>query len=94
VSDKQQAAAVLLVGAAAIGVLFYQTTGKKTQVNLMERSVGNTFDAYNHWCHSGGGKWVHKYPTVIGANCLPQAIQEEDLGLAMRGVDISGGYSQ
>lgn len=95
--NMTKAQAATIVGAAFLVVLgwFYKQSGGGTKVNLMERSVGNSYDAYAHWCHNGGGNWVHRYPMTIGANCFGEAIQTEDIGLAMRGVDVSGGgYSQ
>lgn len=95
-TDEKKAKALTVVGLVFLVVLgwFYKQSGHGTNESLMERSVGNSYDPYVHWCHNGGGSWVHRYPQTIGENCFGEAIQTEDIGLAMRGVDVSGGYSQ
>ena len=88
---NEQVACIVLGGAVIVGLLYSCTLGGQAPLTLVEKSVGNSYDPYIHWTHGGGGTWVHRYPSTIGATCLGQAIQEEDLGLAMRGVDVSGG---
>lgn len=94
-TPREKAGAALLAGAAVVCVLLGMRSGHGSELTLMERSVGNSYDPYVHWTHGGGGTWVHRYPQTVGANCLGQAVQNEDLGLSLRGVDVSGGgYSQ
>lgn len=93
-NQKEKAAAVILAGAAVCCVLLGMRSGKGPQLTLLEQSVGNSYDPYVHWTHGGGGSWVHRYPMTIGANCLGEAVQNEDLSLSMRGVDVNGGNSQ
>jgi hypothetical protein len=83
VADRQLLAAAF-VAAGAVGCMWLYANGKTPSVTFDERAVDQTYSPYSHFLHSSPTAWVRHFPERVGANCLPVAIQNQDVGYALR----------
>ena len=77
----------------ALGVLallwVLRTRGQMPTLSLSERAVGQSWSPYAYWLHESPYAYVHHFPAVVGANCLPLVFQTEDVGQALDHVEVS-----
>ncbi len=86
-ADKQKvlAGGVVVAVAAVLAVLHH--AGKTPSVSLASQAVGQTYSPFAWWMHSNPVGYYHHFPETIGANCLPQPYQTEDVGMALNHVE-------
>jgi hypothetical protein len=90
----QQVCTAVLAASAAAVLMWAYASGRTPSITVDERSVQNTYSPYAHFLHSSPTAWVRHFPETVGANCLPMPYQNQDIGLAVRGVEVTGGYAQ
>lgn len=86
---KQQQAimfgGLVVIAGFVLAVLHHQ--GKTPSVSLASQAVGQSFTPFVFWIHSDPVGYWHHFPERIGANCLPQPFQTEDIGQALNHVE-------
>lgn len=88
-ADRQLLAAGI-VAAGAVACMWLYAHAQTPSVTFDERAVDQTYSPYQHFLHSSPTAWVRHFPSRVGTNVLPMAYQNEDMGLALRGVEPDG----
>jgi hypothetical protein len=96
VDSRAQAGAVLGVLAAAGAALYLHRTGRVSAPSLTAQSTGQSFSPFVFWMHQSPMEFFHQYPDVVGATCLPQPYQTQDVSLSLNHVEVvdSAGCAQ
>lgn len=92
--DKR--ATYLALGAgAALGLYLYRQ-GATPSLTADERAWGDvSYSPYVHFLHQSPGAYIRHFPQSVGQNCLPQVIQNQSIGLAVRMPEVdSASYPQ
>lgn len=81
-ADRKKALAALVLLAA---LALYYWRSNVPQVNIDPRSLGDHhYDPYIHWrIHEGDNYFMRPYPVQIAAHCLPNIVQNENIGRAV-----------
>jgi hypothetical protein len=92
--DKR--AAYLAAAAAAAAGLYLYRQGATPSLTADERAWGDvSYSPYVHFLHQSPAAYIRHFPETVGQNCLPQAIQNQSLGLAVPRVEVdSASYPQ
>lgn len=92
--DRKKLVTTLVVATAAVfGYFLYAAGGRTPSVDLSALSVGDSYDPYAFWAHTDGGRPCHLYPDTVGRNVLSRVPQAEDMGLALKGMEVAAGAS-
>lgn len=86
-ADKKQVMAGGVVVMAVVVLAALHHAGKTPSVSLGQQAVGQSYSPFVFWMHSSPVGYYHHFPETIGANCLPQPYQTEDVGQALNHVE-------
>jgi hypothetical protein len=86
-SRKQRAAggAVVVVAGALV---YLNKAGKAPSISLTAQSTSQSFSPFVFWMHQDPMGYFHQFPATVGANCLPQPYATEDMGQALKQVEV------
>jgi hypothetical protein len=94
-TQAQHLCTALIAGGAVAAVAWVWANSNTPSVTFDERAVNQSYSPYVHFLHSSPMAWVKHFPDRVGANCLPLIYQNEDIGQAVRGVEIAdASYAQ